>query len=78
MSLSGLPPLPNALSALEILQQQMMAKQQDHVQSLTSLTSSSSSSMSRKNTSLDVKLAILKSEMVISATSINFDLILIW
>ncbi|CAG9803773.1 unnamed protein product [Chironomus riparius] len=76
MSLSGLPPLPNALSAIEILQQQLLAKQQsqEHMQifqqnnltsfdSQRSLTSSSSSSMSRKTTTLDTKLAILKSEM---------------
>jgi hypothetical protein len=84
MSLSGLPPLPNALSAIEILQQQLLAKQQsqEHMQifqqnnltsfdSQRSLTSSSSSSMSRKTTTLDTKLAILKSEMVIFFTIIQ-------
>lgn len=77
MSLSGLPPLPNALSAIEILQQKLVKQQSQQDQmplfqqnnlvsfdSQRSLTSSSSSSMStRKVTTLDTKLAILKSEM---------------
>lgn len=74
MSFSGLPPgLPNALQqqllAIQQSQERMPMIQQNNLVSFDSqrsLTSSSSSSInnSRKATTLDTKLAILKSEMV--------------
>ena len=60
----------NYHNLLQVQQQQQQLQQQQHHQALNSfdsqrsLTSSSSSSISRKNSTLDTQLAILRREMV--------------